>query len=607
MADKSLKARLGKLFSSNIIVRHVGSGNKLRVADSSHVQAYSINQRDRYSRLYGGMSGYGINASPSGLSMAYQSQRLELFRDYDLMDSDGLIAAACDIYADESGTKNEYGEILTINSEDDEVKEILHNLFYDILNIEFNLWPWTRNLCKYGDFFLFLEISEKYGIHNVIPLSVYETTRVEGQDAKNPYYVKFETTGQSMPKATFENYEIAHFRLLSDSNFMPYGKSQIESARRVWKQMTLAEDAMLIHRIMRAPEKRIFKIDIGNIAPAEVDTFMERTINKMKKVPLQDKRTGDYDLRYNMMNMIEDFYLPVRGKDTGTEITSLKGLEYSGIDDINYLKSKVFAALKIPKAFLGYDENINGKLTLAAEDVRFARTIERIQRIIVSELTKIAVVHLFSQGFEDEKLVSFDLQLTNPSTIAEQEKLSLWKEKVELTTAMQETKLFGSDWIYQNVFEMSDEDIEEQKINTIGDAKRIFRISSIEGGQDPAKAPPAFPGEFGRAPDSSGDQPGQPSAQQPPKPVGRPDEGVNYDQDSHPRGRDPLGHSENNNAMKAFKQRESPKRKGLSLESYGLDVFLTKKNKDRKGLLRESVQEPQLLNEEALLDVDDID
>ena len=164
---------------------------------------------------------------------------------------------------------------------------------------------------------------------------------------------------------------------------------------------------------MRAPEKIIFKIDIGNIPPAEVDNYMQQLINKMKKTPYIDQNSGEYNLKFNMMNMMEDFYLPVRGGDSGTQIESLSGMEYNAIDDVEYLRNKMMAALRIPKAFLGYDEGIEGKATLAQEDVRFARTIERIQRIVLSELTKIAIVHLYTQGFDKEDLVGFELNLTN--------------------------------------------------------------------------------------------------------------------------------------------------------------------------------------------------
>ena len=132
-----------------------------------------------------------------------------------------------------------------------------------------------------------------------------------------------------------------------------------------------------------------------------------------------NEQTGEYNLKFNMQNMLEDYFLPVRGGESGTSIDTLNGLSNDGqIDDIEYLRNKMHAALKIPKAFLGYDEGVEGKATLAAEDVRFARTIERIQKIFVSELTKIAIIHLYAQGFEGEDLINFSLfliQLYNQS------------------------------------------------------------------------------------------------------------------------------------------------------------------------------------------------
>lgn len=275
------------------------------------------------------------------------------------MDMDPIISSALDIYADESLTQNELGDMLTINSTNDNIKQILHNLFYDILNIEFNLWSWTRNLVKYGDFYLKLYISPEYGVYMVEPISSYNVTRVENSDVTNKNYVKFQVNLPEGGKIEeLENYQIAHFRLLSDSNFLPYGKGIIEGARRVWKQVSLMEDAMLIHRIMRAPEKRIYKVDIGNIPPNEVDQYMERLITKTQKVPYVDEKTGDYNLRFNLQNMVEDIWIPVRGSDSGTSIEPLSGMEFTGIDDIEYLRNKMMAALKIPKAFLGYEEDL---------------------------------------------------------------------------------------------------------------------------------------------------------------------------------------------------------------------------------------------------------
>jgi len=549
MADTSLFSRLQRLFSTNVIVRNVG-GKKLKISDTSRTQATAkSNLIDRYQKIFtgAGLSGYSD-------ALLTKSMRLNLFKDYEQMDSDAIISSALDIYADESTMKSEYGEVLQINTDNDQVKEILHNLFYDIVNIEFNLWPWIRNMCKYGDFFLKLEINEKYGITNVVPLPVYDVSRLEGIDPENPEYVKFLIEAstsehrykqeQSSTKEELENYEVAHFRLLSDSNYLPYGKSQIEGGRKIYKQLTLMEDAMLIHRIMRAPEKRIFKLDIGNIPPSEVENYMQQVINKMKKAPVVDETTGDYNLKYNMQNITEDFFLPVRGGDSGTDISSLPGLTYEATEDIEYLKNKLLSSLRIPKAFLGFDENIGSKATLAAEDVRFARTIERIQRITLSELTKIAIVHLYAQGYQDAELTNFELTLTNPSTIYEQEKIELWNNKTSLAESMVRDGLVSTEWIYKNIFNFSEDEIKDMDTQITFDYKNKYRRSQIEAeGNDPAETGQSVgsPSDLamGRSGHELGDEGGAPEGGF--DGAGRPKEPNKYGKDSGVRGRDPLG------------------------------------------------------------------
>ena len=581
--SKSFFGRLKKLFSTNAIVT-VDKNGKRRVVDTDEKQMSTnfVNLRDRYTKLQ--RSYYETNQGAQ--SMAYHQVRRELFRDYDAMDNDPIIASALDIYSDESTTKNEYGDILAIKSSNENVSAILHNLFYDIINIEFNLWPWTRNLVKYGDFFLALEMAEGKGIINVTPYSVYNTERLEGTDPMNQNYVKFKVELDRFGKKEYENYEMAHFRLLSDTNFLPYGKAMIENGRRVWKQLQLMEDAMLIHRIMRAPEKRIFKIDIGNINPNEVDNYMQRIINKMKKTPFVDTNTGDYNLKYNIQNLTEDFFLPVRGGDSGTSIDNLSGLEYSAVEDIDCLKAKLFAALKIPKAFLGYEEDVNGKATLAAQDVRFARTIERIQRTIVSELYKIAIVHLAGQGIDDSEMTNFQLTLTNASTIYEQEKVNLWSEKVRLATDMKSLNMLSTDWVYHNVFGMSEDEMDVERAKMVLDLKDRFRYNSIEQqGQDPANPPQQqnVEEEIEKMKQEIVDNKG-----------GRPREGNTYGKDKHPLGRDPLGNKENESPRKRETRTNESNKKLAQEYINGISA--------KKRILSEKTQKTDLLDENNLLD-----
>ena len=532
MADTSFFGRLTKLFRSQAIVT-IDDEGKRRVVDTDERQQTNLSSlRDRYTKIQKSF----YEQAGGAQSMAYQQVRREVFRDYDAMDNDPILASALDIYADESTLKNEFGDTLMIHSDNQKVQDLLTNLFYDVLNVEFNLWPWVRNMCKYGDFFLGLEVAEGKGIVNVTPHSVYNTERLERTDPSNPNSVKFKITEDPNGKEEYENFEIAHFRLLADTNWLPYGKSMIENGRRLWKQLSLMEDAMLIHRIMRAPEKRVFKIDIGNIPPTEVDNYMQRIINKMKKVPFIDKNTGDYNLKYNMQNLTEDFYLPVRGGDSGTSIDNLAGLEYATIEDIDYLKNKMFAALKIPKAYLGYEENVNGKATLAAEDVRFARTIERIQRTVVSELTKIAIVHLYSHGIQDSEMTNFSLQLVNPSTIYEQEKVNLWSEKIRLAQDIVGLNMLSKDWVYENIFKLSGGEQDEQRVKMLDDLKDRFRFRSIEDqGNDPAVD--------NEEPDDI-EESLEALKQEIKDKGGRPREGNTYGKDKHPYGRDPLGDKE---------------------------------------------------------------
>ena len=508
MANKSVFTRLKRLFSTDVVIRNIG-GDQIKTIDSGHVQSsgeYETNALvDRYNRIY--------STAPSSLygaqfNLNYQYLRTMIYSEYDVMDQDAIIASALDILADESTLKNDMGEVLSIRSANEDIQKILYNLFYDVLNIEFNMWMWIRQMCKYGDFFLKLEIAEKFGVYNVIPYTAYHMERQEGYDPDNPAAIRYlynpegvngggsvgsgyYTVNQNPDNTTgivFDNYEMAHFRLVGDVNYLPYGRAYIEPARKLYKQYSLMEDAMLIHRIARAPEKRVFYVNVGAIPPNEIETFMQKTISSMKRTPMIDEKTGEYNLKYNMQNMLEDFYIPVRGNDNTTKIDTSPGLQYDGIQDVEYLRGKLFAALKIPKAFLGYEEGVEGKATLAQQDIRFARTIDRIQRIILSELNKIALVHLYTQGYTDESLTNFTLDMTTPSIIYDQERIELMKSKAELSGTLLEQGLVPSDWIYDNIYHFSEDQYDEYRDLAREDAKRKFRLAQIEAeGNDPVE------------------------------------------------------------------------------------------------------------------------
>lgn len=559
--DTSLFGRLKRLFSTDVIIRNIG-GDQLRTIDVDRLQTYGNIQTnsliDRFNRIHAGNSKLAYTPL-----MNYQTLRTSLYTDYEAMDTDAIIASALDIIADEATLKNEQGEVLHIKSSNAKLQRVLYNLFYEVLNIEFNLWSWIRTMCKYGDFYLHLDIAEKYGVYNVMPFSVYDVQREEGSNPANPSYVRFKINmNQAYGYATntnrddyFENYEIAHFRLISDPSYLPYGRSYLEPGRKIFKQLNLMEDAMLIHRIMRAPEKRIFYTNIGNIAPNEVDSYMEKMKQRIKKVPYVDPTTGEYNLKYNMMNLTEDFFIPLRGNDSTTKIDTLKGLEYTAIEDVTYLRDKLFAALRVPKAFMGYEKDLTGKATLAAEDIRFARTVERIQRIIVSELTKIALVHLYVQGFDNAELTNFELSLTTPSIIYEQEKIALLKEKVELSNNIISNNLLPSDYIYHNIFQFSEDEYAQYRNQIIEDKKRSFRITQIESeGNDPTESgisfgtPHDLASLYGKGRYGQGEVP----VGYDEKELGRPQEKVsNYGTQDHSLGKDPIGSKDMTEPLKS--------------------------------------------------------
>jgi len=383
------------------------------------------------------------------------AQRAERYLDFDQMEYTPEIASALDIYADEMTTSSALETLLHIHCLNEEIKETLHVLFYNVLNIEHNLFGWARTMCKFGDTFLYMDIDEELGIKNVIGLPSSEIERMEGEDKTNPQYIQFQWNSGGM---TFENWQLAHFRILGNDKYAPYGTSVLEAARRIWRQLTLLEDAMMAYRIVRSPERRLFKIDVGGIPPEEVEQYMEKVMTQLKRNKVVDPETGRVDLRYNPMSVEEDYFIPVRAGSM-SDIGTLPGGQFTGdIDDVEYLRDKLFSALKIPRSYLARGKDSDeDKATLAQKDIRFARTVQRLQRSIISELEKIAIVHLYTLGFRDEDLVGFTLSLNNPSKLAELQDLEHWRVKFEVASGATEG-FFSKRWIAKHMFNLSEEE-----------------------------------------------------------------------------------------------------------------------------------------------------
>lgn len=446
--------RLTKLFSGPIV--------NFRAQKPTRERKFQL---DKYASRFNSLQGlsykknvYNPFDSLRSGNMAIQS-RGERYVDFEQMEFYPELASALDIYADEMTTFTEVSKLLKIDCHNEEIKNILDTLFYKTLNIESNLFNWARTMCKYGDFFLYLDTDETLGVKSAIGLPSQEVERLEGQDETNPNYIQFQWNAGGL---TFENWQIAHFRVLGNDKYTPYGTSVLDPARRIWRQLILVEDAMMAARVIRAPDRKVFEIDVSGIPPEDVEQYMQRVITQMKRHQVVDDTTGQVDLRYNPLSVEEDYYLPVRAGQASkiTPLSGQKGID--SIDDIKYLKDKLFAAIKIPRAYLSQsDGDKEDKSTLAQKDVRFARTVQRLQRAMLSEMEKIGMVHLYTLGFRGDDLISFKLLLNNPSRIAMAQELEGFNQKLTVAQAALSANFFSRQYISKNIFGLSDEDFEK--------------------------------------------------------------------------------------------------------------------------------------------------
>lgn len=461
----------------------------------------------------------------------YEPTRLASFYDYESMEYTPEISAALDIYGEESTTVDQNGYMLQIYSESKRIKGILADLFNNVLDINTNLPMWTRNTCKYGDNFVYLKLDAEKGVVGCMQLPNIEIERLERgmpsqgsaqhvDEPKENKGLRFKWKAKDME---FNSWEIAHFRLLGDDRKLPYGTSMLEKARRIWKQLLLSEDAMLIYRTSRAPERRVFKVFVGNMDDADVEPYVQRVANKFKRSQIVDSQSGNVDMRFNQMAVDQDYFIPVRDPAAPNPIDTLPGAQnLAEIADIEYIQKKLVTALRIPKAYLGFEEPVGDGKNLSLLDIRFARTINRIQKSMIAELNKVAIIHLFLLGFEDE-LSNFTLGLTNPSTQADLLKIDVWKEKIllykEAVAAIEGIAPVSVSWAKKHILGLSDEeiklDLQQQRIEKAVGAEltntatiitktgifdnvdKLYKSVSgtTEGG--PAAAPPPPGGEMG--------------------------------------------------------------------------------------------------------------
>ena len=545
--------RLGKVFGPNSTMDQqppVFKFDKQELLKTTNKQEFETEKLQAQQSLYIGKQWQKVENNLYQQAVYYEPTRMASYYDYESMEYTPEISAALDIYAEESTTPDQEGLILKVYSESKRIKQVLTDLFTNKLDINTNLPMWTRNTCKFGDNFIYLKLDPENGIVGCQQLPNIQIERLEkgmrfqpdkySQEMENDA-LKFVWKEKNME---FNTWEIAHFRILGDDRKLPYGTSMLEKARRIWKQLLLCEDAMLIYRLSRAPERRVFKVFVGNMDDKDVDAYVQKVASKFKRDQIADPKTGNVDMRYNQMAVDQDYFIPVRDATATNPIETLAGASnMAEIADIEYIQKKLVTALRIPKAYLGFEEAVGDGKNLSLLDIRFARTINRIQKSMIAELNKIAIIHLFLLGFEDE-LTNFTLSLNNPSKQGELLSLEIWKEKIDLyknATAEIAKSLapVSASWAKKHILGFSDEeirlDVQQQRIEravyaelektaeVITKTGLFDNIDKLYGKKDSEPAGTAPEGGAGAPPDMGGAPPDMGGGAPPPPAGGAPE------------------------------------------------------------------------------------
>ena len=473
----------------------------LKTTDKSQFEKEKLQAQQT---MYIGQQWQKVESNLYTQAVYYEPTRMASYYDYESMEYTPEISAALDIYAEESTTPDKEGHMLQIYSESKRIKQVLVDLFNNRLDINTNLPMWTRNTCKFGDNFIYLKLDPEKGIVGCQQLPNIQIERLEkgmrfqpdkySQEMENDA-LKFTWKEKNME---FNVWEVGHFRILGDDRKLPYGTSMLEKARRIWKQLLLSEDAMLIYRVSRAPERRVFKVFVGNMDDKDVDPYVQRVANKFKRDQIADPKTGNVDMRYNQLAVDQDFFIPVRDATATNPIETLPGgTNLAEIADIEYIQKKLVTALRVPKAYLGFEEAVGDGKNLSLLDIRFARTINRIQKCMIAELNKIAIIHLFLLGFEDE-LTNFTLGLTNPSKQSDLLGIEVWKEKITLykdavAEIANSVAPVSASWAKKHILGFSDEeiklDIQQQRVERavaaeLGKTAEVITKTGIFDGVD---------------------------------------------------------------------------------------------------------------------------
>ena len=456
------------------------------MGDTANRVLFSTNDKNEYERKlntykqqkYLAYQWKKVGADNAMESLAGYTAVKLMYRDADLMDGSPEIGTALDIISEETCPLTSKGKMINVYSSSKRTKAMLEDLFVNRLHIYTDLPMIARHLAKYGNTFMFLNIDKDNGIMGWTMLPVYEMDRVENgftasyaisstinnKDVR-PDEVRFVWNGHN-ENNPFRNWQVAHFRLLNDSFFLPYGVSMLHKARRAWRMWSMMEDAMLIWRLDKAVERRVYKIFVGGINDADVEAYVQQIANNFKRTPIIDPATGQIDLRRNFLDVASDYFIPVRREDAPNPIETLAAANSQlQMDDVEYMQNKMFAALRVPKTFLNFKEAQGKGQNLSIMDVRFSRMINRIQQFLLMELNKIAMIHLYIMGLTDE-IGNFQLSLNNPSAQIEAQELEdLTKRITTMQTALADPgtgiPMMSMHKALKEIMKMSDAEIKE--------------------------------------------------------------------------------------------------------------------------------------------------
>lgn len=428
--------------------------------------------------------------------------RIYRYREYIDMDAQSPeCATALDGLADEICAVDQNDQMLHIETDSIEIRKSLEELFFDVCKLNSDLRYWVRSMLKFGDFFLFLDVREREGIINVEQIPAPDCERQEKYDKNDPNAVRFKITTpniqnpSSQNSSYLENFQVANFRFLSNDAYRPHGTSWLDGARRPYRVLMMLIDAMLTYRIVRSPARRLFFIDTTGINPNDVETFMKKVEESFNAKSIVSNNDGRQDYRWNPSSMLENYFIPIK-RDSLTKVDTLEGATHqTAVDDIAFVHKQLTAALKMPRAFLGYDEAV-GKNNLSAQDIRFSKTVSAIQRMVLAELKRMAILHLYSKGFDGEDLINFNLKLTNPSTAAVLQKLELWEKKLDIAGKAKDIPHVDEEVIQKEIFGFNDADIIRIRLGREQDTIRNKTFEALqpiksEPGQEPDQFDPS--------------------------------------------------------------------------------------------------------------------